>query len=213
MIQIFYAYTDIVRTIQEDLFIKQLSPRTQDKLPRLRRVEDRHLIMTSFILLRQALCHNGFNTVKLCDVQYNEVGRPFFPDSSFDFNISHTNTCAAVAFSKDCRVGIDVEKIEEIDVSDFTEYFTREQWEDIHTAKDMHKRFFHYWTLLESAVKADGRGLPLISTKKLQLNDGVLRIDNVEWFYRHCDFDRSISCCITSDKNTIMPEIQKITSL
>jgi hypothetical protein len=51
------------------------------------------------------------------------MGRSFFADTIFNFNISNTDKCAEVAFSKDGLVGTDVEKLKEIG---FTDYFTQE---------------------------------------------------------------------------------------
>jgi 4'-phosphopantetheinyl transferase len=169
--------------------------------------------LTSLVLLSKALNENDLNHFKLNDLQYSKAGRPFFSDSPFDFNISHTDNCAAVAFSKDCRVGIDVEKIKKIDFSDFTDYYTSEQWDDVYSAEDKLKRFYYYWTLIESGVKADGRGVSLISTKSIKLMRGDLFIDNVKWFYNHYDIDQSISCCVTTDKKNKSHEIKKITLL
>jgi 4'-phosphopantetheinyl transferase len=213
MIWIYYAYTDILPDGNLDLLIGQLSLQTQSKLSLLKRNEDRRQLLTSLVLLSKALGDNGCADFRLNRMQYGKTGRPFFSDSPFDFNISHTENFAAVAFSKDCRVGIDVEKIKETDISDFTDYFASEQWEDINSATDRWKRFYHYWTLLESGGKADGRGLSLLSTHGIRLKNAGLFIDNVEWYYRHYDFDQSISCCVTTDKPATSHETKKITSL
>jgi phosphopantetheinyl transferase len=106
-----------------------------------------------------------------------------------------------------------LEKIKKIDFSDFTDYFTSEQWDDVYSAEDKLKRFYYYWTLIESGVKADGRGVSLISTKSIKLMKGDLFIDNVKWFYNHYDIDQSISCCVTTDKKNKSHEIKKITLL
>ncbi|MGE5458201.1 MAG: 4'-phosphopantetheinyl transferase family protein [Methanococcaceae archaeon] len=213
MIKIYYAYTDIL--LNNDLadFHRQLPLPAKTKLSQLKRDEDKHLLLTSLILLSKALSDNGYADFKLSGLQYTEAGRPFFAGSPFDFNISHTADCAAVAFSKNCRVGIDVEKITEIDLSDFTDYFTIEQWNDIYSDEDKYKRFYYYWTLIESGVKADGRGLSLITTQSINLTAGRLFIDNVQWFYNHYYFDQLISCCITTDKIINSCEINKITSV
>ena len=143
MIHIYYAYTDILPSGNLDNFIEQLSQQTKSKLSHLKRDGDQHLLLASLILLSKALSENGCDKFQLKDFQYNKAGRPFFPDSTFDFNISHTDNCAALVFSKDCRVGIDIERIKEIDFSDFTDYFTSEQWNDIYSAEDKFKRFYY----------------------------------------------------------------------
>lgn len=213
MIQIYYAYTDILLNSDLDVITGQMPQRIKLRLSQLKRDEDKSLLLTSIVLLSKALCDNDCDYLKLNEIQYSDAGRPFFPDSPFDFNISHTADCAAVVFSKDCRVGIDVEKIAEIDFSDFTDYFTNEQWKDIRSAKDKFRRFYYYWTLIESAVKADGRGLSIISTHTIKLANKDLFIDNVKWHYSHQEFDQLISCCITTDKVIKSPEIKRVTAI
>ena len=213
MVQIYYAYTDILPDIDPDVIMGQMPQRMKSKLSQLKRDEDKSLLLTSIVLLSKALYDNGCDYFKLNEIQYSDAGRPFFPDSVFDFNISHTANCAAVVFSKDCRVGIDVEKIAEIDFSDFTDYFTDEQWEDIKSAKDKFKRFYYYWTLIESAVKADGRGLSIISTHNIKLAGRDLFIDNVQWYYNHQEFDQLISCCITTDRIVKWHKIKQVTAV
>jgi 4'-phosphopantetheinyl transferase len=213
MINIYYAYTDILQGTDTDIFMKELSPQTKSKLSHLKRDGDRHLLVTSLVLLSKALYENGHNNSKLSDLQYSEAGRPLFKESPFDFNISHTDKCAAVVFSNDCRVGIDIEKTKGIDLSDFTDYFTSEQWDDIYSAKDRYKRFYYYWTMIESAVKADGRGLSLISTNAVKLINGDLFIDNVQWFYNHYELGPMISCCVTTGKKDKQYEIKNIRSI
>ena len=213
MMQIYYAYANVLLNGNIDNFTGQLSLKTKSKLFLLKRDEDRHLLLTSLILLSKALYENGYDAFMLNTMEYDKTGRPFFPNSPFDFNISHTDNCAALAFSKERRVGIDVEKIKDIDFSDFTNFFTGEQWDDINSAKDKFGRFYYYWTLIESGVKADGRGLSLISNKSIKLLNGDLFIDNVKWFYNHYNFDQSIACCVTTDKRNESYEIKNIVSI
>lgn len=215
MIKIYYAYTGILQDKSTDEMEECLPSFLGSKFQKLKRVEDRRLLYLSMALLKKALCADGYNNFLPEDLRYSETGRPFFAGAPFDFNISHTDRCAAVVFSDDCRrrVGIDVERIKAVDFSDFTDYFTPEQWNDINTADDKLKKFYYYWTLIESGVKADGRGLSLLSSESLRLSKGELFIDNVRWYYSHPDFDPLISCCVTTDRNNTRPEVINIKSI
>ncbi|HEX2867291.1 MAG TPA: 4'-phosphopantetheinyl transferase superfamily protein [Ignavibacteriales bacterium] len=213
MVKIYYAYTGITEDKSIEEMGKDLPLFLVSKFQKLRRDEDRRLLYLSMALLTKALCENGYNNFRPGDLQYSEAGRPFFPNAPFDFNISHTDGCAAVAFSDDCRVGIDVEKIKAIDFSDFTGYFTSEQWNDIHDADDKLIKFYYYWTLIESGAKADGRGLSLVFSESLKLTNGALFIDNVKWHYNHLNFDPLVSCCLTAGKNHTGPEVINIKSI
>jgi 4'-phosphopantetheinyl transferase len=213
MVQIYFAYTDVLTSNNPDRLQLKLSKKLKAKLSQLRRDEDQRLFLTSMVLLTKALSNNGCDKFTLNHLDYDKAGRPFFTDSSFDFNISHTDNCAVVAFSKDCRVGIDVEKINEINFFDFEEYFTGEQWNVIYSAPNQLDMFYYYWTLIESGAKADGRGLSLITLNKINLVNKILFVDNTRWYYYHYNFDKSISCCVTTDKENKSYEFIKVTSL
>jgi len=211
MIQVYYAYSSILQNVDNDNLISKLSPEIIMKSSRLKRQEDKNILLISNMLLLNALYENGYNS-NLGDLQYSKTGRPSFPGSLFDFNISHTDNCAVVVFSSNYRVGIDIERIIEIDFSDFKDYFSIEQWKDIYSAEDKLNRFYYYWTLIESGVKADGRGLSLITEKNIKMSNSILLIGNVIWYYKHFSFDQLISCCITSDQRINSIELKHVTS-
>lgn len=213
MIQIYYAYTDIIQNTNLDSLIAQLSSKNRSKLTSLRRKEDRDLLLVSSILLSKLLKDSGKNNFKLSDLQYSGEGRPYFEEAGFDFNISHTDDCAMVAFSENHRIGIDIEKINEVDLSDFANIFPKNVWEEIYSSGNKKLSFYHYWTLVESALKADGRGISLISTDKIQLISNQVLIDGKKWFSQHQNFDPTISCCITSNKEIEAINMKRILSI
>lgn len=99
------------------------------------------------------------------DMSYgrNEYGKPFFPDApGIHFNISHSSTKVAVAFS-DSPVGCDIEQIADIDLAVAERFFSRGEYESLMGMPpgERRKAFFRYWTLKESYMKAAGLGLRL----------------------------------------------------
>lgn len=213
MIKTYFASTDIIQKTDEDYLKKMLSPDLKSRLAGLKRNEDKSLLLTTSVLLTRVLCENGHENYKVCDLQYSKTGRPFFPDSKFDFNISHTGNLVAIAFSEDCRVGIDIERITDVDFSDFENIFSREIWDNIYSSEDKIRKFYHYWTLLESAVKADGRGLSLTSAGCIKIKKDVALIEGKRWYFYHNDACTAISCCITSDKDKEIVDFKKLNSL
>jgi 4'-phosphopantetheinyl transferase len=200
MIQIYYAYTDIIQDTNLDSFIAQLSSKNQSKFYTYKRKEDRDLLILSSILLSMHLKDSGINEHILSDMQYSAEGRPYFAGASFDFSVSHTENCAIVAFSENQRLGIDIEKIKDVDFLHFKNIFSKDEWDQINTSNNKTTAFYSFWTLLESAIKADGRGLSLITSDKILIKNNQVFINGKQWFSEHKNFDPSISCCITSDK-------------
>jgi 4'-phosphopantetheinyl transferase len=210
MIKVYYAYSELAN---EDCLKWQVEPLSKKALLRLaglKRKEDRILMLTALYLLKKALLQSGNSDYQLQNLQYSQSGRPFFEGAAFDFNISHTEQCSAVAFAQDSRVGIDIERIKAIDFADFENIFSLEVWKSINTSEAITSSFYFYWTLLESAVKADGRGLPLIASNKLEIRTNPIEIDGTKWYFQHQYFNSSISCCISSDRKQIIVELNEV---
>lgn len=89
---------------------------------------------------------------------YNEYNRPYLPD--FDFNISHSGDWIVLAFAEKGRVGIDIEKMREVEETLAEMCFTSEERKYLFADDNFNKeKFFELWTLKESFIKADGKGL------------------------------------------------------
>jgi 4'-phosphopantetheinyl transferase len=99
----------------------------------------------------------------------NKYGKPSVSGpisiAPLQFNVSHTHGMAAIAFGFVDALGIDIEvnsrsiDLVEIAESSFSpsEILTMNQTSGV----DLQRRFFEYWTLKESFIKAIGHGLSL----------------------------------------------------
>ena len=85
--------------------------------------------------------------------------------SNLRFNLSNTTGLVACAVSIDCEIGIDVENITRTVDADAVapSVFAPAELADFREAglEDQRERFFSYWTLKESYIKARGLSLPL----------------------------------------------------
>jgi 4'-phosphopantetheinyl transferase len=200
MIQVYYAYTASINEIDLYNLVEPISERMKFRIAGFKEEGDRLLTLASLYLLKQTLIKNSISAYKLADLKLTDYGKPYFEGASFDFSISHSDGCAAVSFSTSSFVGLDIEKIKAVEFSDFKNIFTKEVWNDINASTDSKATFYHYWTLMESAVKADGRGLSLISNKLINIIGRNVIIDGIRWYSEHHLFDPAFSCCITSSK-------------
>ena len=101
--------------------------------------------------------------------RYGPQGKPALDDgwdrSGIRFNLSHSDNWALYAFSRDREVGIDVERVRELD--DFESladkhFALREQTELLRlSAEQRLTGFFNIWTRKEALLKAVGSGLSL----------------------------------------------------
>lgn len=101
--------------------------------------------------------------------QSNAHGRPGVarPRTSiyYDFNVSHARGIVLCLVARGRRVGVDVERVDpKVEVLDVGAHFfaPSERADLVATAADLRcRRFFEYWTLKESYVKACGKGLAM----------------------------------------------------
>jgi len=81
------------------------------------------------------------------------------------FNLSHTRGCVIVALARGAEIGVDVESTRRdgqlLEVAD--RYFAPLEVEELFSLPEASRlpRFFDYWTLKESYIKARGMGLAL----------------------------------------------------
>lgn len=130
---------------------------------------DRHRYLVTRALVRTVLG-------RLLDVPpaelgfaVNEHGRPYLIDiqqsSSLHFNLAHTRGLIALAVSRGRELGIDVENTRERNPSlDIAErFFTPVEASELRAQPPQRQpqRFFEYWTLKESYIKARGMGLAI----------------------------------------------------
>ena len=90
-------------------------------------------------------------------------GKKFLTDSNLYFNLSYRDEYALLVVSKIPKIGIDIEKIIEIDnVPEFSlDYFTTNEINVLSNVKSKQKQFtllFKLWTIKESVIKALGVG-------------------------------------------------------
>ena len=137
------------------------------KTDRLRFPRDRHTCLITRILVRTTLSRYHPVPPGRWRFRANGHGRPEIaaPASPLRFNLSHTDGLVACLVSRGRAVGVDVERLTRAvrwtDLAD--RYFApREAAVLRHTAAaDGTLRFFEYWTLKESYIKARGLGLAI----------------------------------------------------
>ena len=172
------------------------------------RWQDKHSHLFGRLLLKNGLESYGYKKNCLNLIKYNEYNRPYF-NSDIDFNISHSGDYVVCAIGKNLRLGVDVEKVNEIEFKDFRGVMTNEQWRDIKEDIYPKRAFFKYWTAKESVIKADSRGL-LIPLKDLHLLDNTVSYDNSIWYLNHLNFDIENCACLATNIKNIDISFKKI---
>jgi len=132
-----------------DSYYSQMSESRKSKIDGFKFRKDKNLSLACGILLDNKLKESGL-TEKEMSYVIGPFGKPYFKNlSNLFFSLSHSGHYAIAVFS-DEEVGCDIEEI--TTVEDSVKLAVLSQNED----KD---RFFDYWTLKESYLKAKGTGI------------------------------------------------------
>ncbi len=144
-----------------------LSTEELARASRFRFRKDRDEFIASRASLRACLAH--YLEVEPRDVSfaYSEEGKPKLDPVGhampIEFNLSHTRGLVAIALSRNCRVGIDVEKsrpvLDELEIAE--KFFSPAETEELRSLSDADRRFAFLccWTRKEAYAKATGLGL------------------------------------------------------
>ncbi len=141
----------------------------REKVSRFRFEKDRHTSLVTRALVRTAL--SRYAEVSPPDWRFvtNEYGRPEIDEPrearALRFNLSHTDGLTVCLVSRDREVGVDVEDRTRggdlLDVAD--RFFSPMEVKALRALppEAQMDRFFLYWTLKESYIKARGMGLSI----------------------------------------------------
>lgn len=144
-----------------------LSPEEQARAARFVRRGDRRDFIAAHALLRHALSrHDGARRPQAWRLVNSPAGKPGLldePESALRFNVSHTTGFAACAVARQRHLGIDVERIRELDDAPAIaqRYFAPSEAAMLGglDGRRRTERFVELWTLKEAHVKAVGSGL------------------------------------------------------
>ncbi|MBQ3791608.1 MAG: 4'-phosphopantetheinyl transferase superfamily protein, partial [Clostridia bacterium] len=174
----FLAPTDPLRdaALLRDL-LAFLPAERSSRILRMKDPETKRQSAAAWTLLRYALQVSGFPGC-LESVIADENGKPYFKDSpSLRFNLSHSDRWALCGISS-FEIGVDVEKNRENTLRLARRYFSEEENRYLDSLPESEKEsgFTRLWTLKESYLKADGRGLSYpIRRLSLDLSSGSPR--------------------------------------
>ena len=92
-----------------------------------------------------------------------EFGKPFLPDSSLHFNLSHSGNIVLLAFARDIELGVDVEQYKPLpDLADIAQnFFSAQEQTALFSLpiSEQQAAFFRLWSRKEAFIKERGEGL------------------------------------------------------
>lgn len=136
-----------------------------EQAAKFRHEADRKRSLCAGYLLNHALLELGLDLKAPVNVACADAnGKPYLPEyPEIHFNLSHSGDFAVCVLS-DRPVGIDIEECKEVKEKIAERFFAAEEYEDICMIADEQertRRFYTYWVLKESFMKATGLGMQL----------------------------------------------------
>ena len=167
-IHVWYVFPDDIQDSKLlAMYDNLMTPEEKTQQQRFKFAQHRHQYLITRALIRTTL--SRYIELKPNEWRFhkNKYGRPEIIMSKgmppLRFNLSHTNgiIVCAVALKED--IGVDVEDMTRksaiINIAD--RFFSAQEIKDLHAVANQRERFFEYWTLKESYIKACGMGLAL----------------------------------------------------
>jgi len=182
-----------------------------NKFSKYKRWQDAKSTILGRLLLAyglQNLYQVDINNLKM---SFSKDKKPFIENSSIQFNISHSNDVIVCAITSVGDIGVDVEKISDINIQDFKEQFSRSEYKTIIGSSNELEQFYRFWTQKEAIVKANGSGLH-IPLNSFEINNHQATIGNQCYFLKEIPLNPQYICNVAT-QNIISDSVITLTNL
>ena len=155
-----YCFDISVMSDEEFLRMYQsLDKARKQKIDRLKQEPDRRLSAAAGMLARRAISHHFGIDPKEISFRLGKNKQPYADGLDIHFSLSHSGELAVCAIS-DKPVGIDVEKIRDVNFGVAKKCFTKKEKDYVFSDKrKRQRRFFEVWTKKEAYAKRRGMGV------------------------------------------------------
>jgi 4'-phosphopantetheinyl transferase len=200
MIMIFYGYLNSsYQQLLMDKYMPQFPDEFQQRILSFHRWQDAQAAILGRLFTQQGIKLYNFNEVD-DEIVYNNYGKPRLRYIPLHFNISHTNNVVVCAFSYE-EIGIDIEKITNIDMETFKPHLTKSEWDQIQTSKNKLSEFYNFWTKKEAIIKLMGKGLS-IPLNSFEVIANVVVIENRKINIEPVPINNNYVCNVATFSNT-----------
>jgi phosphopantetheinyl transferase len=198
----------VIRTdgqIDEEFLCCALPEQERTRVLRYRNRQDRLNSLAALLAAKVMLAPYCW---PLPPMQQTVFGRPYVESPGWrgDFNLAHSGGMAVCALLPAGRVGVDMEKIGQVQDETASYCLAEAEWRHWNAQPDSRSRqelFHRYWTLKEAYIKLQGTGMGLIAPDSLQfeLHDdaSATLLTPARLAFHSCRIDErySLSVCVT----------------
>jgi len=183
----------------------------QNKIKKFVRFEDAQRSLIGEVLIRYIVNNKlGINNNDIV-ITKGQYGKPYLKEiNGFHFNISHSG-CWVLCAIDNYPIGIDIENIQSIDLNLAEQFFAKEEYNDLleKPASQRISYFYELWTLKESYIKANGKGLYLdLNSFSFKIHNNTIYFknksekENFYFFQYNIDTDYKMAICAKQDSFT-----------
>lgn len=168
----------------------------QERIRRFRRQDDAIRSLFGELLVRVYAAEAWGIEHRKCILHTEEHQKPYFVSyPGCQFNVSHSGLWVVAAFDN-APVGIDIEQTVPIDLTVANKFFAAEEVEQLENRPAVQRLpyFYRLWTLKESYIKANGKGLSIpLNSFCFDLTEDTIRfyssMDSNIWRFKHYSID------------------------
>lgn len=198
---------DIEESVYQKL-LERADEETREQAGRFHFRKDALRTLIGTLLMRYTLKKDFGYDNSMPVIKKNQFGKPYLEAfSDFYYNISHSGDWV-VCGADYMEIGLDIEKIGAIELSLAKRFFSEEEYQFILSkrAEEQTSVFYDFWTLKESYIKHQGKGLTIpLDSFSFILRDGEIILKNdggPQLFFRQYGLDPGyqLSVCASEDR-------------
>jgi 4'-phosphopantetheinyl transferase len=175
----------------------------QERIRKFRNQEDAIRSLFGELLIRVFAAENWGIAHRECIVLTDGHQKPRFVNfPRCQFNVSHSGWWVVAAFDES-PIGIDIEQIIPIDLTVASRFFTAEEVKQLENqpATQRLAYFYELWTLKESYLKANGKGLSVpLDSFGFHLTEGAIcfhsSVDSNPWSFKQYSIDSAYKLAV-----------------
>lgn len=198
---------------EREWWLPYIPAEKRERIPKFRHWQDAQRTLLGYSLLSYLLARETGIPRERIDLTFDYYGKPHLEGSGMYFNLSHSGDWVACVIGRK-TVGVDVEKIQSIDLSIAEHFFAKPEVADLMALpqEQQFEYFFSLWSLKESYIKAEGKGvsIPLNSFWFRVNSTGKIAFENIQkedkWRYQLYPFDPQYKLAVAVEKSLALPE-------
>ena len=199
MIYIYYSNISDWNLSQDELTSFSFPPEFQERIKRFRQLDDAKRSCIGRVLLRKVLKNHFDMDLDFYHLKYSDYGKPYLPGEQIDFSISHSGKLVVCAVCPDGKVGVDIELIQEVDISEFDTHLTASEWNYISEVNESWA-FLDYWTKKEAILKGTGCGLN-IPLNSFEIKGNKTYLNGETWYINPLRMNCKYRSYMANNKN------------